>query len=183
MIAELEQEILEALAPLRDVNIVVRGMPNTPREFGIPLSGNGILTLMWERSEAGQPSALSGLGVVQDEILTLRIDVRLKTIRSSDGAYPVLTAIKTLVSGIKPAGATKPIFYERWEFQGEIENQGLWVYQIFFTVHTVFVKIEEDVLPLLKRLDFEDDYGGAQILAPDYEEPIPEENQDENEPN
>ena len=26
MIAELEQDILEALAPLRDVNIVVRGM-------------------------------------------------------------------------------------------------------------------------------------------------------------
>ena len=160
-IAPIEQAILDALAPLRDVGLLVRSLPDSTRETATIRSA-GAITVAWERDENAAPDARDRQTQRQNQRWV--IDVRLTSLRDASGAWAVRQAIYQLLSGLKPPGADK-IFFDSFEL---IERQEhYWRLEAALIVPAWIVEDpgEEGLEPLLRVISYASDIGGTEVTA------------------
>ena len=155
-ISAIESAMIDRLAPLRSANIWVRGLPNQAKDLGIA-NAKGIVTIYWDKTKFETPNS-TGV-IVQEVMLQFVIELRLRELRESSGAYPAIRYICNRLIGFQPPRSRK-IFFLDHEFMGEKEK--FWVHQLRLIVPTQVFEVDDDSdLILLKQITLEDGYGGV----------------------
>lgn len=170
--ALIEQTILDRLAPIRDLGLMVRGLPNRSNEYSkqdSPRSApgttglHGVITIMWMGDRMGESSSTDQ--ITQRVTSTWRISAHLRNLQDQHGAWAVLELIGLLLLGTKPPGCQKLRYATRGrEFLGG-EN-GIWEFSLDFeTGYPVVEQAEPDVGALIAQVTIVDEFDGAVILG------------------
>ncbi len=158
--AEIEQAIAAQLAPLRELGIATRAMPNKPAEWG--MNENGIITLKWEKDDCKPPDSMGRLS--QQVLMTWELDIRLRNLRDANGAWIVMQEVTRLLLGFRPPHCDK-LYLKSREFVGELE--GIWVLEVIFVAPTWVIEAEssdsENPEVPLSAVFFVDSYGGLEV--------------------
>lgn len=158
--SDIETAIAQRLAPLRDVGILTRALPNKPADWGTDLA-NGVITLAWAKDEFQSPATTSQ--VIQRCQMLWRLDIRLRNLRDASGCWIVMQEITRLLLGFKPPHCD-PLYLRSREFVGELE--GIWVCEALFVAPTWAVEAlpEQDTVQL-SRVFMIDDFGGLDFAG------------------
>lgn len=155
-IAAIEASLVERLAPLRDFDIWVRGLPNQAKDMGVA-TNRGIITIYLDKTKFEDPQSTGT--IVQDVMLHFCVDIRLGFLRDNNGSYAALRYICNRLIGFQPPRSRKVYLLDH-EFMGEKEK--FWVHQLKLVVPTQVFEVDEDSdLVLLKQITLEDGYGGV----------------------
>ncbi len=154
----IEAAIIDRLAPLREVDIWVRGLPDQAKDLGIP-NIRGIVTVYWDKTKFDSPESTGS--IVQWANLQFVVEFRLRSLRDNSGAYSAIRYICNRLIGFEPPRSRK-IFFMDHEFMGEKEK--FWVHQLRLVVPTqVFEVADDSDLVLLKQITLLDGYGGVVV--------------------
>jgi hypothetical protein len=151
----IEQDIIAQLLPIREeLGVLVQALPELPSSWG-SVAGQGWVSLQWDSSELvgyslGEQSA--------EEIVTYRLDVRVKSLRGSNSLYAVLNKIRTLLWGFIPRMGYRPITVGKFQFVGMAEDYwvatGIFSAYIYGGYSQQFISTEE--LPVLTNIELEE---------------------------
>lgn len=121
-------------------NFLVQGFPEKPQEF-ILLHPIGALLVHYK---GGSYSAQKSLGCVyQDKKLEFAVTAVTRNLRNNNGAYETLEKIKKSLCGYKINECSKLLPNK----EGFIsENNGIWQYEITFTLTTPNLENMEDII-------------------------------------
>lgn len=166
--SDIEQFIVDRLAPLRDVGLLVRGLPNRSNEYAkqdTPRAGqgttgmHGVLTLMWRGDRMAEPE---GSTIIVQQV-TSRWEIRchLRNLQDQHGAWAVLDVIGLLLLGAEPPGCKALQYANRGrEFLG-VENS-VWEFLVEFeTFYPVVEQATPDIGPLITQITIIDEFGGV----------------------
>lgn len=156
-IANIETAIIERLKS-KISDVLVEGFPEKPSEYKL-LHPKGALLVSYAGSTFSEPEAVDI--VLQTRKIEFDITVVMRHLRTHEGAYAYLDAVRTVLTGYRIPGCSK-MYPTREQFISE-EN-GIWQYAITFTLTVPAIEIEEDEqLPLLKKITTIDDYGTVEV--------------------
>lgn len=161
MIGEIETAIVERLAA-RLTGVKVEAFPDKPDTYKFH-HPKGTVLVAFGRATYSAPRAIDI--VVQERRIEWDITLLMRNLRDHAGAYPVLDAIRLILTGWRTCGAGK-LMPVREQFLDQ--HQGVWTFALTMahTIPTVECAEEED-LPLLKRINTVDEYGTTQAPPDD----------------
>jgi len=156
MIGEVEAAIVERLAG-QLTGVKVEAFPDKPDSYRMH-HPKGTVLVAFGRATYSAPRSIDL--VVQERRVEWDITLLMRNLRDHAGAYDVLDAIRLVLTGWRTSGCTK-LMPVREQFLDQ--NQGVWTF-VLTMAHSVTVVecAEEEDLPLLKRVNTEDDYGTTQ---------------------
>jgi len=140
MIAEIESAILNALNPLtEEFDLQVSAFPDSAQSLGKPKS-KGLILIGYKGDSLDPPtSPLNSEAIIQNQIIEYEVSLQLKSLRSHTGAYPVMTRIQDLLTGLRPVGyQSQPIYKSKGGFIDVAD--GIWYYSMLFCVNLKYLK-------------------------------------------
>lgn len=156
MIGEIETAIVERLAE-RLTGVKVEAFPDKPDTYKMH-HPKGVVLIAFGRSTYSQPRATDL--VVQERRIEWDITLVMRNLRDHAGAYDVLDAVRLILTGWRPPACRK-MMPVREQFLDQ--KQGIWTYVLTVAHATTVVECaEEEDLPLLKRINTEDEFGTTQ---------------------
>ena len=157
-IADMEKTIIERLKD-RISGVEVIAFPEKPAEYKL-LHHKGAILVSYRGSSFSEPRATDV--VVQERKVELDIVVVMRHLRSHEGAYAYLDAVRTILTGFRLPGCSK-MYPLREEFISE--EGGIWQYAITFAFTMPAIElVEEEQVVLLKKITVMDDYGITEVL-------------------
>lgn len=152
-IAEIEQAIIERLKA-KVQGVLVEGFPEKPYEFNL-LHSKGALLVRYVGSRFSEPEATDL--IVQTRRIEFEVVVVMRHLRTHEGAYSYLDAVRIALTGYKIPGCSK-MYPVREEFISE--EAGIWQYAITFAMTAPAFEIDEAEQPvLLRKITTIDGYG------------------------
>ena len=134
-----EAEILNQLAPLRDAEIWVRGLPNRSNEQG-KVIGHGVLTLSWEDDETSEPDSMAR--ITQDNVINWIIDGRVFNLKEGSAAlFALRDALYSLTVGFRPSSCG-PLYARSFSFEERAEQY--WRFEYRFACESLIVGCYEE---------------------------------------
>lgn len=161
MLTQIEQAILNRLAPLRNFGLLVRALPNRPSEYG-EINGNGVITVAWASDDVEKPQ---GMGMYQQQCLMQWVlDIRVRNLRDTAGGLLLRQAIYQLLIGFKPPHCGK-MYAKKFEFVERQEN--IWRFEAMFVAPALLIEnLTEENLPLLKEIFLQEEINNVAIAEP-----------------
>jgi hypothetical protein len=159
MIEEVETQIIEKLEA-NISNLKIEGFPENAEEYKLT-HPKGAALVNYVGSTFSKPMS-TGV-VAQDREIVFQITLLMRNLRTHKGAYAHLDTIRAILTGFQPEGCKK--FYPTRE-RFISENKGVWMYVVLFSSSTKHIEMdEEELLPLLKRITTEDEYGNTEVTS------------------
>lgn len=136
-IRDIENSIIQYLKD-KFPQFLVQGFPEKPQEFILIHPVGAILV----HYRGGNYSNLNSIGIIsQDKGLNFAITVVTRNLRNNNGAYETLDKVKQVLCGYKIPECTKLTPNK----EGFIsETNGIWQYEISFTLSTPSIEEMED---------------------------------------
>lgn len=151
-ILEIEQAIMERLKDkIKDLEIIA--FPENPSEYRL-MHAKGAILVVYAGSTFSEPKSAGH--IYQERKVELDINLVMRRLRTHEGAYAYLDAVRLLLTGFRVNGTGK--FYPVRE-QFLSEELGIWQYRITFSASMPAVEAEEEEQPvLLKKITTIDEY-------------------------
>jgi hypothetical protein len=152
VILNAEQEIVKRLKPLESLGISIAPIPDTVADLSRPMS-RGYVLVHYDRSVIGKPDRVGK--VVQSEDLVFMITICLRSLRTHQGAYFILSLITLLLTGMKTADSSGFGYWQTKKFTRIERKEKLFEYTAEFVIPTYLVEWEpQEVQALLKKITF-----------------------------
>jgi hypothetical protein len=153
-IQTIEQDIVNRLSPLRQAGLEVKALPDEIARL-TSVRGNGWVLVMFPEDQFNAPETRRP--VTQSGLLTCRIDIRLKSLRSLtiDNCWLVLKTVRQLLLGFQPTGAKNPMYAVSASLQGT--NNGYWHWFSEFRIPVLIRGEDPDsnrIDPLLRQITY-----------------------------
>jgi hypothetical protein len=160
-IEELENAIVEKLKS-GGFELAIEAFPEKPADHRLHNAAGAILVI-FGGSKFGESQATDT--VVQNRTISFSIVVKTSSLRSHLGAYPVLDAIRRLLTGFEPPECDKmyPTSEELVDREGSI-----WTYEAQYSCETLAVE-DTDLPggPAVTKVTFvNSDYGNVEVERP-----------------
>jgi hypothetical protein len=156
-IADIEQAIIERLR-VKIQGLLIEGFPEKPSEYKL-LHPKGALLVSYAGSTFSEPKPTDI--VFQERKVEFDITVAMRHLRSHEGAYAYLDAVRIALAGFRIAGCSK-MYPTKESFLSEDSN--IWQYVMTFAMTMPAIEIDEDEqLPLLTKITTVDDYGKTEV--------------------
>jgi hypothetical protein len=156
-IADIENAIITRLRS-RITGLQIEGFPEKPSEYKL-LHPKGALLVSYAGSTFSEPKPTDI--VFQERKVEFDITVAMRHLRSHEGAYAYLDAVRIALTGYRIAGCSK-MYPTKEEFLSE--DSGVWQYAMTFAMTMPSIEIDEDEqLPLLIKITTVDDYGITEV--------------------
>lgn len=136
-IREIENQIITKLNE-HFSDLLVQGFPEKPNEF-ILLHPTGAILVHYRGGSFSNSNAIDIIS--QEKKMDFAITLVTRNLRSNNGTYELLDKIKAVLCGYKPDGCTKLTPVKEGFLS---ENNGIWQYEITFTLSTPSVEILEE---------------------------------------
>lgn len=151
-ILEIEQAIVQRLkSKIKDLEII--GFPEKPSEYKL-LHRKGAILVVYAGSTFSEPKSTDN--IYQERKVEYDINLVMRHLRTHEGAYAYLDAVRLLLTGFRVNGTGK--FYPVRE-QFLSEEAGIWQYRLTISASMPAVEAEEDEKPLLlKKITTIDEY-------------------------
>jgi hypothetical protein len=147
-LTDLETQIVDRLKS-RLTNIQVEPYPDRPAEYKL-LHPTGAVLVHYQGSRYGKRRATDA--VVQDRRLEFGVTVLARNLRVHTGAYAILDAVCSALTGWQPGGYGK-IYPLSDGFLSE--ETGIWQYQMSFALDALNIELaEEEQNVILQKLTF-----------------------------
>lgn len=131
MRAEIEQDIVRALAPLQEEGIYVIDCPVDLTQSG-QVFDRGTVSVGWFTEQAAPPAGqrVSGTPVIQTHNPQFEVDIGLQdeTHRQAAG---VVDRVEELVTGLVPTGQQSALYFVRAGFL-RLDEDNIWHYAVIF---------------------------------------------------
>lgn len=159
----IEQAIATRLAPLRELGIFVRGLPNKTNETGV-INGAGVVTIAWAQDEIGAPIAS---GAFQQAVqMRWVLEIRIKNLKTEAGIGALRQGIYGLLLGFQPPHCGK-MYAQSFEFVDRQES--VWVFEARFICPSVlFEQTQEDAIALLQQIVYQPEVNGDVVPEHEY---------------
>lgn len=160
MIGAIEQAIVGRLAGLIG-DVPVEAFPDDPAGY-VLRHRRGAILVAYGR---GRPYRQIPVDVVtQDRELQWDVHLLMRHLRSHEGAYAYLDAVRLALTGWKYPGAGTKMVPGPDRFVGH--RDGVWSYLATYQHRVPVVEAGEDeLLPLLKQITTTDDYGNTEVTG------------------
>lgn len=153
-IEDIEQGIIGRLKD-KITGVAIEGFPERPSEYNL-LHAKGALLVRYAGSSFSEPRATDI--IYQHRRVEFEVTVVMRHLRSHEGAYAYLDAVRIALTGYRPYPNCEKMYPVKEEFIGE--DAGIWQYAITFAMTMPAIEVDEDEqLPLLKKITAIDDYG------------------------
>lgn len=141
LVGYIENEIIGKISD-KIPELHVEGFPDQPSEFRLT-HPKGAILVHYLGANYSQSNSLGC--IVQDKTLEFSITIITRDLRSGYGAYEYLDSIRNLLTGYKPEDCSKmqPV---KEHFISE--NNGIWQYEINFTLTTPNIEGRRDMPPI-----------------------------------
>lgn len=145
-ILEIEREIIARLKE-KIQNVAIEAFPEKPAEFRL-IHPKGALLVHYAGSDFLEPKTTDI--VYQERRVQFAVTVVMRHLRTHEGAYAYLDAVRIALAGFQLPGCTK-MYPVKEEFIGE-EN-GIWQYGIAFVIKMPALEVgENEQAVLLKKI-------------------------------
>jgi hypothetical protein len=150
MIQKIETAILERLKAKLPKQLLIDGFPDDAKAYERLPWDRGVILVAYRSSDFGEPKPM-GL-IAQDRTFTFEVQVRTKNLRTLQGAYAYLDAVRAALTGYRPLSADQLIpvserFIEADDF--------VWTYALLFKCTAPYMEIPDAITeaPMI-RLSF-----------------------------
>ena len=142
---EMEEAIVAQLKPIEAIGIKVLTMPGKLADLNQPFPRGAVL-VHYSRSEFAHERSLGR--VVQTETAIFSITIGVLNLRTHQGIYQLLRAIRLMVLGFKPIHATRGAYLKAQKFTRIDVKNRLWEYTIELAVPTLAIARDTTTDPL-----------------------------------
>lgn len=162
MILALETAILDRLTARLPKQLLVEGFPDDAKAFEKLPWNKGVVLVAYKESQFTPPQ---GMGLVtQGRTLQFEVQLRTKGLRSHQGAYAYLDAIRAALTGFRP-GATGVLYPVSEQFVGAEEF--VWTYAQVYSCEALHLETRDSQPePLMTRATFVNHRFGDTVEIP-----------------
>ncbi|MDI1471926.1 hypothetical protein THER_1648 [Thermodesulfovibrio sp. N1] len=162
-IADIEQAIIDRLKT-KIQGLEITGFPEKPKEYRL-LHPKGALLVSYAGSTFSEPQSVNA--IVQERKMEFDITVAMRHLRTHEGAYAYLDAVRIALTGYRITGCSK-MYPVKEQFLSE--DNGIWQYSITFTLTAPAVEpTEKETTVLLRKITATDDYDTTIIKKEGYD--------------
>ena len=157
---QVENDIIARLTAKMPVGYAVMQMPESEEGFNNGLEDTLIL-VCYSDSVFDPPSSTDI--IQQYETLTVLCNLKSSRLRGDSSIQQAFGLLKKYLQGFKPGNVNK-LFLDKIEFVQRDKENNFWEYNIAFKGKKLQLEVvEEEELPLLKNVTFNDQYEAPQF--------------------
>lgn len=140
-------------------SLKAEAFPDDPANYRL-YHPTGAALVIYGGSRYGEPDSLGA--IVQERLAEFDVTLLLRNLRGPTGANTHVDAIRLALTGFKVAGGGSKLRPVRDRFVAH--DNGVWRFEITFVAAIPAIEqLEEDLVPLLKRLTFTGDDGTTEV--------------------
>lgn len=134
----LETEIVQRLSTLNQGAVRVQATPEDTSELRAP-KGDRVLVAFKGFSLSAPGNMINPHApIIQSGDLSFAVILQFKSLRSHQGAFPLMQKILNLTTGFVPESTGRPIYCTGSDFVSN--DDGIWTWSMSFTAPTTYVK-------------------------------------------
>lgn len=137
----LEAEIVQRISPLAQGSVRVMATPEDTADLKNPKGDRILVAFRGFGLNAPQNTINPHAQITQPGEVRFVVVLQFKSLRSHEGAFPLIQQILNLVTGFCPQTTGKPIYCTGTDFVSNDEN--IWTWSMAFSAPTTYVKRPE----------------------------------------
>jgi hypothetical protein len=165
MYAEIEDEIVQRLAPLATSEVEVEAFPDVQAQYGRPQAKTRVTVQVHDDEAEGR---IRDVGmIVQDNIVSIYVVVRSNKRRGANHVYAVAKAARILLLGFKLENCDRKIWYSNGQLlPSEDETKGTYTYVMKFMTQLPLVEdyAEDTLADALQQITVNSDFGSSETV-------------------
>lgn len=139
----LENEVVQRLSPLNQGAVRVQSTPEDTSELRSP-KGDRVLVAFKGFSLSAPDNRINPRApIIQSGDASFAVILQFKSLRSHQGAFPLMQQILSLVTGFIPETTGKPLYCTGSDFVSN--DDGIWTWSMSFTAPLTYVKRSPEV--------------------------------------
>lgn len=135
---DLEAELIERLEPLATSTLRVMPTPEDPDEIKRPKTSRVLVAFSGETFQPPGNRINRTASIIQPYEIRFTLILQIKDLRSHQGALPLISQIRDLLTGWSPEVTGHPIYQSATEYISNTDT--LWTFALTFVAPAVYVK-------------------------------------------